>query len=339
MRRLVKIAGAGLSGLTAALVLARHGYQVEVRERKSRLLPSSGPHTEGIRNYKTIDALDELAEVGFDIRPFSTINTTIRRSPRFMNVLRGPAHYLFMRGTDEQTVDQVLFHRTKELGVHFRFGVESDPMDCDIIATGPPKDGFNILGAGYTFSAEGGHLDMHTAHALFDNEVAPAGYLVVTPGLRFHSIYSVSWKDFQYERLLARTESALQIPWIRQILGRSRWTGKILGRAYFARDPISHAVRGDALVVGEAAGFQDAVAGFGFRHAVLSGALAALAIIGGKDYRELLRAAFGNEFEQAYRFRQWLDSATNDDYDSMINSLGLEIALREYIQRRGPRAL
>ena len=333
----VRIAGAGLAGLTAANVLARGGRPVEVYERKSRLLPSSGPHTEGIRNYRSLDALDELRSLGFDIRPFSTVQTTIRHSPHYQNKLRGPAHYLFMRGREEHTVDQILYRRATAAGVQFHFGHEIEPTDADIAATGPPRDRFNILGTGYTFTKDESRLDAETAYALFDNDVAPAGYLVITPGLGYHSIYSISWKELDFDNLLAMTERAFEIPWIREILGDSRWVAKIHGRAYFVEDPIGSAVRDGTLFAGEAGGFQDAVAGFGFRYSVISGAAAARAVLEGLDYRDLLKGAFAREFLDAYAFRQKLNRATNDDYDRMIESLGTEISLQDYMARREAR--
>jgi flavin-dependent dehydrogenase len=335
--RPVTIAGAGLAGLVAANVLARAGRAVDVYERKSRLLPSSGPHTEGVRNYRSTDVLEELRSYGFDIAPTSTIHRTIRHSPHFRNVLHGPAHYLFMRGREPETVDQALYRNAVAAGGRFHFGEATDPGAADIAACGPPPEAFNILGAGYTFSSEGSPLDLGTAHALFDDDVAPGGYLVVTPGVPFHSIYSVSWKELNFERLLARTEKAFDLPWIREILGTSRWVGKIHGRAYFQQDPIAQSRRSGTRYVGEAGGFQDAVAGFGFRYAVVTGSLAARSVLEGQDYAELLNQAFGREFLDAYAFREKLNRASNDDYDRMVASMGPEITLDEYVKRREAR--
>ncbi len=323
--------------MTAAVLLANAGYCVEVYEKKSKLLPSSGPHSEGVRNYRLLDVLEELRLFGFDLTPFSTVERTIRYSPHSCNVLHGPAHYLFNRGHEKDTVDQVLFRRARAAGVVFHFGKALDPSLAEIAANGPPGDKFNVLGAGYTFSVEGSRLDSNTAYGLFDNDVAPGGYLVVTPGPRSHSIYGVSWAELRYERLLSTTERAFALPWVREILGTSRWTGKIHGRAYFLKDPIASAVRNDTLYVGEAGGFQDAVAGFGFRYAVITASLAARAIQTGEDYRELLSSTFGTEFQDAYRFREKLNRATNDDYDRMISSLGPYITLDEYAGKRESR--
>lgn len=310
---------------------------MELFERKSRLLPSSGPHTEGIRNYRSLDALEELRSVGFSLEPFSTVMHTIRCSPHRRTELLGPAHYLFARGREPATVDQTLYRRARSAGVRFHFGTSLDPAEADIVATGPPKDGTSILGAGYTFSVEGSHLPLDTAYALFDNEAAPAGYLTITPGPAFHSIYSVSWTEFDYERLLGCFTRALDAPWIREILGTSRWVGKIHGRAHMVEDPIAGAERSGALYVGEAGGFQDAVAGFGFRYAVMTAGLAARSLLQSEDYRELLKAAFGDEFQEAWAFRKRFTHATNDDYDRMLERLGPTLTLEAYVRQREPR--
>ncbi len=333
----VRIAGAGLSGMTAALVLARGGRQVEVFDSKTALLPSSGPHSEGIRNYRSIDALGELRAAGFDLAPFATVQRTVRASPHARTELVGPAHYLFQRGREPESVDQTLYRSAQGAGARFHFGATLDPREADVVATGPPKDETQILGAGYTFSAAGSPLRRDVACALFDNDIAPAGYLAITPGIDYHSIYSVSWSEFDYERLLARVQKAFEVPWVKEILGTSTFVGKIHGRAHFVRDPIQHAERSGALVVGEAGGFQDAVAGFGFRYAAMTGALAARSLLEGQDYRGLLREAFGQEFVESWAFREKLSRASNDDYDKMFQALGPQISLDAYVAQRGSR--
>lgn len=333
----IRIAGAGLAGMTAALVLARAGRAVEVFDSKKELLPSSGPHSEGIRNYRATDALVELRSVGFDLEPFATVQRTVRASPHARTELMGPAHYLFARGREPDTVDQVLYARAAAAGARFHFGSPLGPGEADIVATGPPKDQTQILGAGYTFSAAGSPLSRDAAYALFDNAVAPAGYLAITPGVTYHSIYSVSWSEFDYGRLLADVHKAFEVPWIREILGTSTFVGKIHGRAHVLPDPIASAERGGALYVGEAGGFQDAVAGFGFRYAALTGGLAAQAVLQGEDYRGLLRDVFGREFEESWAFRERLNRASNDDYDSMFAALGPRITLEAYVAQRGAR--
>lgn len=333
----IRIAGAGLAGLTAAVMLAEAGRSVTVYDAKTQVVPSSGPHTEGIRNYRAVDALEELRSVGFDLPPFSAVQHTFRISPHHRNEIVGPAHYLFLRGRDPDTVDQTLLQRAKAAGVNFRLGEAAPLEEIQIVATGPPREATRIAGAGYTVSAAGSHLSPDTAFALFDNRVAPGGYLAITPGKAYHSIYSVSWTELDHARLLSCAESAFDIPWVRELLGSSRRVGRIHGRAFYLEDPIPKAERDGVLFVGEAGGFQDAVAGFGFRYAAVTGALAARSIIRGLDYRGLLQAAFGTEFQDAYTLRQELNRATNEDYDAMIARLGSRITLAEYLRQRGPR--
>jgi len=330
----VRIAGAGLAGLVAATTAARAGESVEVFEAKRDLLPSTGAHTEALRNYEAMDAVEELRAYGFRLRPFAEVQTAIRKSAHYENVLHGKSYYLFMRGRQPYTVDQQLFNEATDLGVEFHFGTRA-PSRVDIVATGPPRGTFNMLAAGFTFSANGSNLDPNTVVALLDNTVAPGGYLAITPGLEYHSIYSGSWTDLEYERVLATAKRGFELPWVREILGSSRWVGKIHGTAYYSPDPIATSVRDGARYVGEAGGFQDAVAAYGFRYAVITGALSAQSVVEGTDYTSLLWKAFGGEFTGAYQYRKKLDHATNEDFDNLVKALGPELTLEEYRQLRG----
>lgn len=340
MRDRITVAGAGLAGLFAALRLAKAGREVEVIDAKSRIAPSSGPHTEALRDYVGDETLQELRRHGFDVDPFGSIETTVRKSERFENVLRGRAYHLFLRGREPETVDQELYRRCQDAGVAFTFGAKfGSTTRADIVATGPPPGGFNVLGAGFTFSAEGSNLDHKTAYALLDNNVAPGGYLVVTPGIAYHSIYSVAWGELDYDRLLKMTEAGASKPWVKAIFGSSKRIGRIHGKAYFAQDPISTAERGGMRYVGEAGGFQDAIAGFGFRYAVLTASLAVDSILTGTSYAALLRKTFGDDFTTASVVRKKLDAFTNADFDRLVQSMGPTMTVDEYRQHRASRFL
>ena len=325
----VRIAGAGLAGLVAATTAARLGEEVDVYDVKRSLLPSTGPHTEALRTYESADAVEELQSFGFRIRPFAEVQSAIRRTEHNQNVLRGKSYYLFMRGREEYSVDQQLYREATDLGIRFHFGTKA-PAVVDIIATGPPRQTFNMLAAGFTFTAEGSNLDPHTVIALLDNTVAPGGYLAITPGIEYHSIYSGAWTELDCEHVLALATKAFDRPCVREILGTSRWVDKIHGTAYYSADPIAGAVRDRSLWVGEAGGFQDAVAAYGFRYAVITGALAARSLVEGLDYPTSLRNHFKDEFERAFAYRRKLDRASNKDLDDMVRALGPELTIDEY---------
>ena len=81
------------------------------------------------------------------------------------------------------------------------------------------------------------------------------------------------------------------------------------------------AMRGSRLYVGEAAGFQDCLFGFGMRYGMLSGHLAARALAHGEDYDRLWREAFGRELSVGARNRRLYRLFGNPGYEAMIRIL------------------
>src|SRR2546422_9552340 len=76
----VRIAGAGLAGLVAGTTAARAGEGVDGYEIKRHLLPSTGAHTEGLRNYQSVASLVGLRSYCFKLRPFAQGHSAIGRS-------------------------------------------------------------------------------------------------------------------------------------------------------------------------------------------------------------------------------------------------------------------
>lgn len=332
------IGGAGVAGLAAASAFARAGEQVEVIELKSRVGSSAGVHTEAIRNYLGWDGLDDLTRFGVKVRPFSVANRVVRRSLHFVSAVRGPSYYLVDRG-GPLSVERQLLEQALDLGVQVRYRTKADLTSVDVRATGAPKGKANMLAAGYRFAREGSNLPDDEIHAVFDSDLAPAGYLCILPGPAWHSIYTVSWRVLPYEELLAKVDRAFRLDWIRNILGTAHRVGRIYGKGYYHPNPYEAALKDMVPHVGEAAGIQDAVGGFGIRYAVASGALAAKALLEDLSYPALLREEFRDDFEIALKSRAWLDRAKDEDYDRLLEKLGPEVGLSDYTSWRGVRFL
>lgn len=257
-----------------------------------------------------------------------------------MNVLRGPAYYLILRGDADGCIDRALLERARKAGARFRFGTTAGADDADIVATGRPAGPPFLYSVGYTFSREGSAMADGTLYALLDNDIAPGGYFAMAPGATANSLYTVAWTDLDPASLRRRVAAAEGLPWVRDLLGSSRRVGEIEGGAYFSGDPIAEAVAPNgSLRVGEAAGFQDPIAGYGARCALLTGAIAARSLLEGADYRGLLKETFGTEFQEAFAFRRQLDRATNEDMDKLVASMGPEMDLAAYRAHRSSRLL
>ncbi|HLC43596.1 MAG TPA: FAD-dependent oxidoreductase, partial [Patescibacteria group bacterium] len=108
----IKILGAGIAGLTAAINLKKEGYNVEVFEKNSDCGQRFHGDMQGIENWsKKIDVIDDLASknvaINFDCTPFSNLTLSNCKIDEKFNFDR-PLFYLVKRGDVAGSLDQGL---------------------------------------------------------------------------------------------------------------------------------------------------------------------------------------------------------------------------------------
>ncbi|MBZ5640039.1 MAG: NAD(P)/FAD-dependent oxidoreductase [Acidobacteriia bacterium] len=280
----VTIAGAGPSGLAAAIALGRAGHKVRVLERAPTVGTRFHDDFQGIENWtRAEDALEELSAGGiartFWARPFEG-GTLFDRSRAATRVRSGrPLFYVVRRGTGQaDSLDRGLLRQALEVGVRVEFGTRADPSRVEIDASGPGRRPMAVA-RGITFP-----LEMNdSVVAILDDALAPGGYVYFLVADRQATLATVLFRDFaRADHYLDLSISALESLVAQAPLPRNpRWSGHgSFGLPPTLRD-------GGGIRVGEAAGFQDLLFGFGIRSAMVSGVLAARSILHGYDYQRL----------------------------------------------------
>lgn len=276
----IRVLGAGLSGLSAAIVLARAGRAVDVYEHRSDTGERFGGDFQAIENWTSAtDFFDEMGQWGIATDTFKS--TTVREIDVLTaegRVERARTHRIacrvVRRGVEADAIDQGLKRQALDAGVRIHYRARRAVEDCDIIATGPR----HATGA---VRAELFHTDYPNHIALqFDDALAPGAYtyLVVIDGVGLIATVLMERRLDMDERLDATIASygrhypALRREPLRRMTGIGCFA---MSRAYDARS---------RYYVGEAAGLQDCFWGFGIRYAITSGCLAAQALLGGADY-------------------------------------------------------
>jgi len=281
----ITIVGAGPAGLVCAILLARAGQRVVVREWHATVGNRFHGDFQGLENWSDEqDVLDELTSrgigIGFDHHPVCAGTAIDAWGSHYRVGSDNPLFYLVHRGPQRGSLDQGLLRQAREAGAEVRFGDRAVEIDGPgVLAIGPRIA--HAIAAGYVFETA---MD-DGCWICFDDELAPLGYAYLLVHGGRGTLASCMFTGFKREaEYLARTVAMFH----EQAGLHMRDPRRFGGYANF-RLPRT-AVQGGHLVIGEQAGFQDALAGFGMRYALRSGMLAAQSLIEGVDYSRLWRA-------------------------------------------------
>ena len=317
----VKILGAGLSGMTAAINLAKEGYDVKIFEKSSDCGKRFNGDFQGFENNPNHrDALEDLKsmniKINFYYEPFykSKIYTPNLRNAEMSN--KKPIFYLVRRGSAKDCLDMALKRQAMKLGVDIEFNKRVSEDKVDIIATGPKR--VSILASGITFKTRMKKYSIN----MIDDSIAPKGYAYLLIHKGRGTLATVLVKDAKnIETYLERTIKTFQSISSFDMRDVRHFSG--YGNFFF---PKKYEKNGK-LLVGESAGLQDFLAGFGMRYAITSGYLAARSIIEKKSYDRLIKKSLVGQIKSSLANRILFEKLGNAGYNL---SLGKSLSNRAF---------
>ena len=314
----VKILGAGPAGLTAAINLAIEGYDVDVFEKNNDVGLGIKRNLQGLENWSDkLDVVEEFKKMkihpNFDCEPFKDLKIT-NNTKNWDFSCQKPAFYLVKRGNDGNSLDQGLKKQALNNGVNIKFGDTAPIDEVDIVATGPdPKYKFAV-GRGLTFKTDHENL----AVGLVNNYHAFKGYSYLLVSNGCGCIATVLFENFSdLNKYFDRT--------INSFLGKydlkMEDPNKFAGYGSFSNKISKNK---NKIFVGETAGIQDLLWGFGIRNAVKSGYLAAKCIVDGndcKDYYKSTEKYFKSKLNAGIVNRFLWEKFASSNYSFILNRI------------------
>ena len=313
--RHIRILGGGIAGLTAAISLKKAGIAVEVHERKGYC----GKHSNDFQFLENWtydeDALSILQsmhiQTDFYIKPRYSQEAISPSGNKYVGTSNKPVTYLVKRGNTKESIDKSLVSQCLRLGIELFLNSTLNARQADIIATGIKQPSF--IATGIIFSCA-----LHDNSALlFDNNLSDNfySYFIVNDNVgEITCVNPVGIKDHKerLEKTVNRFEDFLSIK-VEKIIE------KFSASVNF--NPITRAFTNNQYFVGEAAGFQDCLMGFGLLYAFKSGHLAAKSIIENIDYQQLLKNEILKPIKISAANRVLFEKLSNQGYEKLINLL------------------
>jgi len=337
--RQIKILGAGISGLSAGIILARNGYEVEIFEKRSRVGSYFEKSIHSVRNYfYSYDVIEKYKKLGINASNFYPIFKEFRYSPslsKSVEIYSGkePLFYNFIRGYDDKnSLDNELLKLAKDYGVQVYFDQKIDPnnKNIDIVATGAYCAKYIGYGAHYKNFSD---IRINSIYYFLNNHYAPGGYIYILPFLDEFSLVIATTKIKDKDQLKKRfSKLKKENNIIKKVLKKAKFINEVFGVASF--DFPKTAIKDGKLYIGEAAGFLDATTGFGIHYAIFSGYLAAMAIINNENYDKLWKKYFGQELKAKYskeaNFKKMNIKEQEKIIEDLIKQYGDKISIEDY---------
>ncbi|MBI3398799.1 MAG: NAD(P)/FAD-dependent oxidoreductase, partial [Deltaproteobacteria bacterium] len=285
MTKDIEIVGSGPAGLVAAINLAKAGCKVTVYEEKSEVGHRFHGDFQGLENWSSEEDAAVLLErlgikTNYTCQPYSELTVfDVNLDKRIIRSQR-PLFYLVQRGHAPGCLDHGLMEQAKEADVEIVFNKRVDKLESGgIVGIGPRAADAIAKGIIFNTTME------DTAAAILDDRLAPKGYSYLLIHKNKATMATCMFKDFKREKeCFERTVETFKKVFPELNMTDAKEFGGY-GNFFFDKP----AFEGGKYYVGEAAGLQDCLWGFGMKYAMTSGFLAARAIIENKDYEALVR--------------------------------------------------
>ena len=311
MKKEVKIAGAGISGLTAAIILAKAGYKVKVYERNNVIGKRFNEDFQGLMNWGfNEDVLDFMKRIGLETnfwnKPMNYLDIFGPDNYKGSFKMGKPFVYLVQRGVGERAFDQSLKNQAIKNGVDIIFNTPRKASEVDIIATGPNFDGVtDAMASGYTFETDSSDISA----AILDDDLAYDGYSYFFIADGHGTIATCIFGNYnKISEYLEKTYNFFEKNYSFNVKNKRKFSG--IGSFYL--------LKSEKRYIGEAGGFQDFLWGFGMRYAMISGSLAAKSIIDNKDYAKLRKKELGGLLKTSIVNRFWFSLLGRYSYKRFI---------------------
>ena len=330
----VAIIGAGLSGLSCAHELIRHGIIPTVFERKSFVgevldLPAVILDMFNMPISRPLKYLKKKFEL--DIRPNFPLKEMIMHTANKDLTVKSNLGYIIKRGKYRDSIESQIM-QSINIPINYNSYVDIKDIKNDfehiVVATGTPNVAKDLGVFTSTFECNVriatvlGDFKVNTIIAWFNTAFAKTAYAFLVPNsekdarlvLTVNNIYP-NELDYYWKKFLQIANIDYNI---RNIIDLTHNVGFV--------NPLHHK---KLLFCGNAGGFIDDIFGFGSMKAMMSGVLAAKCIIEKRNYTKVAQE-LTEDIDQLHKFRQTIDKFNNDDFDNLLAILSLP-GIKQYV--------
>lgn len=325
----IDVVGAGPAGLVAAINLAKAGFAVTLHESAPSVGHRFHGDFQGIENWTTEDDVRKFltrinVEINFRFEPCRGgifFSPSLRRREIRTNE---PLFYLVERGGEEGCLDFGLLRQAEAAGVRIVLNARSWQVDQGgLIAVGPRAA--DVIAKGIVFDTDA----QDEAYAIVDDRIAPKGYAYLLINRGRATLATVIYGDFRNEKTyFKRTLETFRKLVPMQMRNVREFGG--FGNFFFRPSSID----GKKIYLGESAGFQDALFGFGMRYAMTSAFLATQSIIHGSSYDGLWKEKLLPLLRASASNRMIYEFLGNRGYEFVFNRIATRADLRDALGRQ-----